>query len=336
MYTVVVMIAISTSMAAPPLLRRLAGGWAGTPEEQDRLEREETLRENLLIRPQRTLIPVRQGDGSQLAAKLVDLAWPSGSEAAVVSIDPEGVPWAAAVAQVFRNRPVEREHLDVSDTIDELLRHMGLGFGALALGAADDRPDGALLTPLAEGLLARTTLPAIVVWDGRHSRRQTAVGFDRVLLPVVHTVPNRAAQEMAFSLAAASGADVVVAHVVGSEPRPNGEPALTSPSARRRLATRTRTRTTMAEGIVAEAMDLGRRFGIRPRRIIRQADSRADAIVALAGEMRADLVVLSAELQPVAGEPFLGSLVEEVVAEAHGQFTVAVVAVPPRWPADSS
>jgi len=35
----------------------------------------------------------------------------------------------------------------------------------------------------------------------------------------------------------------------------------------------------------------------------------------------------------VAGEPFLGSLVEEVVGDAAERFTVAVVAVPPRWPA---
>ena len=230
-YTVVVMIAISTSMAAPPLLRRLARAWAGTPEEQARLEREESLRENLLIRSQRTLIPVRRGDGSKLAAKLVDLAWPAGAEAAVVSLDPEGVGRAAGVAEVFRNRPVEREYLDVSDPVDELVRHMGLGFGALALGAADDPADGLLLTPLAEALLARTTLPAVIVWDGRQSRLQTATGFNRVLLPVVATVPNRAAQEVAFSLAAECGADVVVAHVVASDSAPNGEAAPASPSA---------------------------------------------------------------------------------------------------------
>jgi hypothetical protein len=69
--------------------------------------------------------------------------------------------------------------------------------------------------------------------------------------------------------------------------------------------------------------------------MIRETDSRADAIVELAAELGADLVVLSAELQAVAGEPFLGALVEEVVAEAAGRFTVAVVAVPPRWPAES-
>jgi len=53
----------------------------------------------------------------------------------------------------------------------------------------------------------------------------------------------------------------------------------------------------------------------------------------VAADVGADLVVLSAELQAVAGEPFLGTLVEEVVAEAAGRFTVAVVAVPPGWPA---
>ena len=87
----------------------------------------------------------------------------------------------------------------------------GSGSGRSTLGAAEDRDAGTLLTPLAEALLARTTLPAVIIWDGGRSRLQTTTGFDRVLFPVVATVPNRAAQEVAFSLAAASDADVVVA-----------------------------------------------------------------------------------------------------------------------------
>ena len=335
-YTVIVMIAITTSVAAPPLLRRLARVWGGTPEEQERLQREEAHRDNLLVRPQRTLVPVQRGDGSQLAAKLVDLAWPAGAEAAVVSIDPDGVRRAAEVADVFQLRPVEREHLDVPDPIDELVRHMGLGFGALAIGAAEGHGDGALMTPLTEALLARTSLPAVVVWEGSRSRLQVATGFDRVLLPVVATVPNRAAQELAFSLAAASGADAVVAHLTTAQGPGDRAMATVGAGPVRRRATRERSRTTVAQGIVAEAVDLAGSFGVRPRRIIRETDSRADAIVDLAGEVNADLVVLSAELQAVAGEPFLGALVEEVVAEAAGRFTVAVVAVPPRWPAEST
>jgi nucleotide-binding universal stress UspA family protein len=175
----------------------------------------------------------------------------------------------------------------------------------------------------------------VVVWEGGRSRLQIATGFDRVLLPVVGTVPNRAAQELAFSLAAASHADAVVAHLTAADGA--GERAMATLGAApvRRRATRERSRTTVAQGVVAEAVDVAGRFGVRPHRIIRETDSRADAIVDLAAEVGADLVVLSAELQAVAGEPFLGALVEEVVAEAAGRFTVAVIAVPPRWPADA-
>ncbi|MCA1843305.1 MAG: cation:proton antiporter, partial [Actinobacteria bacterium] len=206
-YTVIVMIAIVTSVAAPPLLRRMARAWAGTPEEQARLEKEEAQRDNVLVRPQRVLVPVQRGDGSLLAARVVDLAWPADIEAAVVSVDPDGVRRAAAVADAFRFRPVEREHLDVPDPIDELARHMDLGFGAMAIGAAEGPGEAALMTPLTEALLARTPLPAVILWEGRCSRLQIATGFNRVLLPVVATVPNRAAQELAFSVAATSQAD---------------------------------------------------------------------------------------------------------------------------------
>jgi len=50
-YTVVVLMAIVTSMAAPPLLWMIAKRWQGSDEEQQWLQREETLSGNLLVRP---------------------------------------------------------------------------------------------------------------------------------------------------------------------------------------------------------------------------------------------------------------------------------------------
>ena len=46
-------------------------------------------------------------------------------------------------------------------------------------------------------------------------------GFSTVLVPVIGTVPNRAAQELAYSLAARAGAEVVILHVE-PERRSNG------------------------------------------------------------------------------------------------------------------
>jgi nucleotide-binding universal stress UspA family protein len=96
----------------------------------------------------------------------------------------------------------------------------------------------------------------------------------------------------------------------------------------------TRSTADLAQGVLAEAGELARRLGVRPRPVARSGRSRAAEIAALADELDADLVVLSAELQPVAGEPFLGTLVEDVITRVEA--SVAVVATPPRWLAEGS
>src|SRR5437763_1180253 len=52
-YTAIVLMAIVTSVMAPPLLRLVVQDWHGEPEEQERLEHEEAMERNLLARAQR-------------------------------------------------------------------------------------------------------------------------------------------------------------------------------------------------------------------------------------------------------------------------------------------
>jgi Kef-type K+ transport system membrane component KefB len=60
-YTVIVLMAMATSVAAPPLLRLALRDWQGSEEEQARLERERMLRSNVLVRASRVLLPSHGG-----------------------------------------------------------------------------------------------------------------------------------------------------------------------------------------------------------------------------------------------------------------------------------
>jgi Kef-type K+ transport system membrane component KefB/nucleotide-binding universal stress UspA family protein len=328
-FTIVVVMAIVTSVAAPPMLRAVARRWAGTPEEQERLEREETLQANVLVRGGRLLVPVQRGDGSILAARVLDAAWPAGEEAVVVSFGGGETDGLDPVRRAVARRAVVSEVLEAVDPVDELVRHMDLGYGVVGIGAWEGRGSGELLSPLTAALLARTPLPTIVVWEARDALAASAHGFHRVVVPVVGTVASRAAQEVAFSIAAHFGARVWAVHVVD-----DGKPAAVG-RAGSRTTTATATATpreamTIPEGILAEAVDLGTRLGARPRTLVRRGESRAQVIVDVAEEVGADLVVLSAELQAVAGDVFLGNLVESVVG-ADEAWSVAVVGVPKEF-----
>jgi Kef-type K+ transport system membrane component KefB/nucleotide-binding universal stress UspA family protein len=322
-YTAVVVMAIVTSVAAPPMLRAVGRRWAGTAEERRRLELEETHATNVLVQPSRLLLPVQPGDCSIVAANILDLAWPEGTDAVVVSVDEAGAEAAAAACRSFERHEATHEEVDSDDPVAAILDHVQLGFGIVGIGAWQERGTGPLLSPLAEAVLGRSPVPVVVAWDGRDGRAHAEQGFRKVLVPVVSTVASRAAQEVAFSLAAASGAEVVVMHVDVER----ATPVAASVGGNGARQTRPhRMRDGVATGVVYEAADLARRLGVEAEAVVRRGDSRAETISDFACEIGADLVVLGAELQPVAGETFLGHLVERLIGAVDS--SVAVVAMP--------
>ncbi|HET6815871.1 MAG TPA: cation:proton antiporter [Mycobacteriales bacterium] len=325
-YTAVVVMAIVTSVAAPPMLRAVGRRWAGTEEEQRRLELEETHATNVLVEPARMLLPASPSDCALVVAKILDLAWPDSGDATVLALGKDRKQAASAVADVFNRREVTVENVDSDrDPVEAVMEHIQLGFDVVGIGAWAGRGEGPLLSPLSEAILSRSKVPVVVAWDGADGREEAVSGFRRVLVPVVSTVASRAAQEVAFSLAAHSNVEVVIAHidVERSVPVAASVGARTGGGAARQ---REQARSSRADGVVYEAADLARRLGVQPQTIVRKGKSRAEAICGLARELDVDLVVLGSELQPVAGETFLGDLVERLVVAVD--CSVAVVAIP--------
>jgi len=267
-------------------------------------------------------VPARPTVCSLLAAKILDLAWPAAGDASVITVGADRSQAADAVADVFTRREVTVEQVDGDDPVEAVMDHIQLGFDVVGIGAWTGRGEGPLLSPLSEAILSRSQVPVVVAWDGADGRKEAVSGFRRVLVPVVSTVASRAAQEVAFSLAAHSDVEVVIAHIDVERTAP-----IASGGGATATATRTqRVRGGVAKGVVVEAADLARRLGVRVETVVRQSRSRAESICSLARELDVDLVVLGSELQPVAGETFLGDLVERLIRAVD--CSVAVVAMP--------
>ena len=321
-YAVVVLLAILTSMMAPPLLRWVLRDWSGSDEEQARLARERQLGGNLLVRASRVLLPSHGGPNSVLAARLVDLAWPEGAEVTILSAGRD-VPDEdlARVKEVLKDRPMTHRHEAAKEPLRAILDQARLGYGAIAVGATDERIAGTLISPVVDELLASSPLPVIMV------RRGTALAADgvprvrRVLVPAVGTLPGRAAQEVAFSVAKRLDARVLLGHVVTT---PSVAQALSfgrgSDGAHRAEA---------ADRVVEEAMALAAEMGVRAEPWIRTGISASEELLKLVRENHVDLLVLAANLRQFTGRPFLGHGVEYLLEEATP--TVVVVTAPPGW-----
>ena len=351
-YTVVVIMAIATSMAAPPLLRAVTRRWQGSKEEQRRLQREETLSNNLLVRPEPVLIPVERPAESLLAGKLIDLAWPADQPATVLGVGSASPSAMRLITEVVERRPVEPVEALGTPPLDAVLHQLQLGYSVVGIGSQEGVEEGAFMSALTDRLLAAAPLPVLVVQSGPTARLDAFTGFSRILVPVAGTLPNRLAQEVAFSAAATAGAELVIAHVVPAAPGA-APPVAAPPPAHvgaRRVAgglglRRSVGRTALADlgppasggaqdeiavRVLTEAADLAERLGTRAQQVLRHGPSPAAEIVALARELQSDLVVLGSQLHPgTSDRPFLGHFTEQVLAEVPAN--VAAVAVPQTW-----
>jgi Kef-type K+ transport system membrane component KefB len=329
-YAVVVLLAIATSMMAPPLLRAALRGWRGSREERERLAREHLLGGNVLVRKSRLLLPSHGGPNSVLAARLLDLAWPEGVEATVLSVGRD-VPQedVARVCAAFARRPVARASAGAKEPLAAILDQAALGYGVIAVGATDARVEGRLASHLVDELLAASPLPVVMVRRGVTDDPFAAPRYRRILVPATGTLPGRAAQEMAFGLAAALGASCVIAHVV-TTPTPSEQLALPRWSdATAPLEDAPRERSDVAERVVAEARSLAAEMGVHAEAAIRAGLSAPDALLELARAAGVDLLVLAANLRQFSGRPFLGHGVEYLLEKS--ECAVVVVTAPPGF-----
>lgn len=325
-YTVIVLMAIATSMMAPIMLRAIVRDWRGSPAERARLDRERVLGRNTLVRPVRLLLPTRGGANSEQAARLLDLAWPEEAEATVLSVGGDAA--SADVARVcaaFATRRVEHAHVESDDPLAAILTQARLGYGAIGVGATDEAGAGRLISPVVDALLAASPLPVIMV---RRGPSGVPAGAGRILVPAIGTVAGRAALEVAYSVARRTGGAVTAVHVV---PAPATGPRSSLLPWRRagRTAVVDGGRAAVAAGLLEEARGLAAEMGIEVTTRVHGAPSASEGLLALAREIGASLLVVTASVRQLSHRPFLGHGVERLLADR--KCTLVVVATPPGW-----
>jgi Kef-type K+ transport system membrane component KefB/nucleotide-binding universal stress UspA family protein len=321
-YTIVVLMAMVTSVMAPPVLRVIVRDWRGTPQEQERLRLEEALDRNVVVRTAPVLVPTRGGRGSRTAAQIVHRVWPPATPVTLLAATNNGDrPDPTPMLRDLRNRPVEYTQVVGVPAADAVAAHALLGYGAVVV-AAD--PEGLPLSPLVSHVLRTSAVPVLLVRPARHS---TADGeIRRVLLPVDGTLASRGAEEVAFALAHDAGSPVVVMHVV-SAPGDAGSAGLgrRALAAARRLDERwSADRALLAQGVLDTTFASGNHMGVDVASIVREAQSPGEEIVATAADLGADVVVIGATVRHLEDRAFVGHNVEYVLQ--HCDATVVVVA----------
>ncbi|MBV8342248.1 MAG: cation:proton antiporter [Gammaproteobacteria bacterium] len=323
LYTAILVMAITTTTAMPPMMRWAFSRLPVRREEQERLERQELEARGFLSQVERLLVAVDPSPSGRLASRLAGLlAGARGAPTTVLQMnapqvvsaegpaeDSTTLVKAAAAGGIGTARGPE--DVEVTTRMDDrttaheaIAAEADKGYGLLVIGrepaASGDRFD----PQIARSAASSDGAFAITIARGRH-RRQSAAAPLKVLVPVSGTRVARHGAEVAISLARASRGSVTAVHAVSSGER--------NPLWRRRpggLEPRS-----SSDAAVREVRELGRHYDVAVHVTTRRASSAPRAILRELARGGHDLLVMG--VTPRLGEQlFFGELAAQVLKSA--------------------
>lgn len=223
MFSVIVVMALVTSLMSPAVMRWAVRHIQVPEEEQKRLQREELQKESLLANVRRVLLPTRRRDedsaphlleasvlqqlqeNSGVALTLFTASTPEDYQASVDYLD-----W---LADQFPLDNMTKKVVVSNDITNAILDEARMDYDLMILGAPEkaDKTD-ALFTPMLDNLIHMSPCPTMLIQDQYLLK---AWAPRRILVPSNGSQPARRAAEVAFALAASSDdAEVTVLQVV--------------------------------------------------------------------------------------------------------------------------
>lgn len=315
-FGVIVVMAIATSVATPPLLRVLLRDYQGTPEEQERLRREQAERGRLILSGRPPMLPSRGGPSSILAAQVVDLSWPRTTPVAILTVGDEAVD-LTPISNVFAEREVRFHTRTGPDPAAAIAAETARGHGALVLGLPV-RPEGHPLSPLVEHQLRTSPVPVVLIRPDLISGRPLSQAFARAIVPVTGTTQSRAAQELAFAFSVGLGTELLLTHLDAAprvwEPFGTPEPTVSA----------------TVDPLLRAAAETARGSGVTQLRTIAEpADNVPTRLLQLAIEQEADVIIMGAVRRDLDEVSDLGTVASHLLRLSPT--ALIIVVTPPGW-----
>ncbi|MHC5597400.1 MAG: cation:proton antiporter domain-containing protein [Nostoc sp.] len=345
MYSIIVMVAIVTSLMAPPLLRWSLSKVVMGEEEAKRLEQEEQDSRSFIKQIQRVLIPTSGGPNIQLAAQLVGyMAHQNSIEVTSLYALSDKQPQSRArrmeatqvkdtAADLALATVAEEMQLPADTNLqtktesgrnkaEVILNEANKNYDLIVLGASENiRPQKALFNLLVDRVVQEAPCATMVVKSQiPHPKGEICKipqqQLKKILVPTVGTEYSKNAVEMASTIAAQTGALVMIVNVVNL---PQVEYILYE---QRSLAPVKE----IAHDMLEQQAAIGRNLGADVKTYILQGTSPEREILKFAQTEEVDLIILGSNIRMITGRVFFGHRVDAILSKAH--CPVAVITAP--------
>ncbi len=315
MFSIIVVMAMATSLMAPPALR-----WAlkrVTPERQElaRLRREELTAGSEVAAIRRVLVPLRTREGRpdtvSLDAYVVSrLARHESMSVTLLNVSPpgkraEGAEFLDRLGDQYENVDLSRKAIEDADPQAAILAEAAKDYQLLILGATERAlvPD-ALFHPMVDDLVRLAPCPTLVARGGRG---EGAWPPRRLLVPTNGTPAAHHAAEFAFRLATEPDEEVLVLSVSQGMEGP-GRAGTRLDLAQREHGARRQ--------MVDELVGFGSDQGVNVRGEVAIGPGVEDSILTVSAREKVDLIILGTDVRPGSGRLYLGPRVERILEEA--------------------
>lgn len=313
MYSIIVVMAVTTSIMAPAGLRWVLKRVPPTEEEKERLEREELARDSLVANVHRVLLPIRPRPIVQEGVSVMEarLLAQLGESLAVTlfSVVPEGrkskaMDFLEEVSDDFSHFEVTREVVVSDNPAAAIIEESEKAYDLVVVGATEQADTTeTIFSSVIDDVVRFAACPVMVVrGDGIDAGEWTP---RRILVPTNGSQASRNAAEVAFQLAENVDEGHVFIVNVATGLASTSAGGISSASAQRLVG--------QAYEIVASLRRLGESLGVETETDVR-IGQRIEPLVGQVAERHSiDLMVVGTDLKPGSDRLFLGPRVESLI-----------------------
>lgn len=318
-FSIVVVMAVVTSLIAPAALRWTVGNIQQGEQETARLRQEDINRDNLILNSHRVLLPVRIrpadfGNATQkVEARLLErIGNRTDMSVTLFTVATPGMEaysdaFLSELAPMFGKHSVFKKAVQGSEPAELILKELQNGYELLVLGATQraGSTQEALFNPIIDKLMRLAPCPTIVV----HGADELPPDWTpkRVLIPTNGSQSSRRAAQVGFAISNGNDEKFIILNVV-EQPQTPHIPDFTDRNTERRQ--------TIGTQIVEEFREMGEAVGVHTTGAVRQGLATTDVILSIAEEENIDLIVIGTSVRAASENLYLGPKVERIILDA--------------------
>jgi len=313
-FSLIIIMAVVTSIMAPFMLRYTLKKVKPKDEEIARLKQEELHKDNFMSSVHRVLLPVRKRDDFEkklIEAKIIKkLAQNREIDLTLLTItDAQNKNDCALfldeLAKLFTNISVTKKVIVSSNAIESILDEASKSYNLILIGATEkDKKSKMIFNPVVDNIVRLSSCPSIVVQSGFHSDSWQP---DRILVPTNGSLAARRAAQVAFALASDISQEIHIIKVI--EEKEDIYNLDMEGSIKERQFT-------FAYQITEELKKLGESLSVNTFSEVEIGTDTESVILEMAKEKNFDLIVLGTDIRPGSEKLYIGPRVERVLNNA--------------------